>query len=452
MHNITPNLSKDNPGMPMIEVGHDQYIRNELQKFFPDKTLYFLSDYPLEDESKSPLKLINFSGDWMLTSPTRFRDFHYPKWRHLDQIRKKQAYFVFEIYTESGQGYIPQLYANCKKFDIPTEQTIIIGASYDYKSLSLKFAKQFGVKPVNVFVYNFFERNMKRRLLLDHYKNTYDDYDKNLNLNTLEQKIKLSDIDIKNPLQHEHHDKSYLFLNRVPRPHRCAMLMALYDQNLLDKGHVSFHYAPPYIKQDGSDRQSRWDTLYEYLKNYFQEPISSMMVRGKDILDKLPINLDAMDNWLNPAVQTQDDIVNYIHSSFFSLVTETFYSYNKSGFIFRSWGNRENTFLTEKTYRCMAYKHPFILLTLPKTLDVLKELGYKTFDGIIDESYDKEEDDTLRFLKVLNEVKRLSNLDSETLKDYKKKLIPIVEHNFNVFMNKKEYLKDLRYWGSRSVI
>lgn len=43
--------------------------------------------------------------------------------------------------------------------------------------------------------------------------------------------------------------------------------------------------------------------------------------------------------------------------------------------------------VTEKFYRAIVNKHPFIVQANPGQLDSIKRLGYKTFDSIIDETY-----------------------------------------------------------------
>lgn len=43
--------------------------------------------------------------------------------------------------------------------------------------------------------------------------------------------------------------------------------------------------------------------------------------------------------------------------------------------------------VTEKFYRAIVNKHPFIIQANPGQIDTIKRLGYKTFDSIIDETY-----------------------------------------------------------------
>ena len=58
----------------------------------------------------------------------------------------------------------------------------------------------------------------------------------------------------------------------------------------------------------------------------------------------------------------------------------------------------------------LFYKQPFVLYSTPFSLKKLRKMGYKTFDSIIDESYDEIEDNKKR-LEVLNdEIERLCNI------------------------------------------
>lgn len=94
--------------------------------------------------------------------------------------------------------------------------------------------------------------------------------------------------------------------------------------------------------------------------------------------------------------------------------------------------------ISEKLFKPIITMQPFIILGERETLKFLKERGYKTFDKWIDESYDLELDDEVRFNKVLHEVKRLNNLKSNELSDMLYDMLPILEHNYNLNKYKKE--------------
>jgi hypothetical protein len=76
---------------------------------------------------------------------------------------------------------------------------------------------------------------------------------------------------------------------------------------------------------------------------------------------------------------------------------------------------------------------PFVLVAPAGSLEYLREYGFKTFDGILDESYDKETDDIRRLEMVARLLKDLDNLSIQERQHIHNKCLPIVEHNFNHF-------------------
>lgn len=67
--------------------------------------------------------------------------------------------------------------------------------------------------------------------------------------------------------------------------------------------------------------------------------------------------------------------------------------------------------LTEKILRPIACGRPFILVAPPGCLEYLRSYGFKTFDGSIDESYDKILDPLDRLNAIVLELKRIASLD-----------------------------------------
>ena len=64
----------------------------------------------------------------------------------------------------------------------------------------------------------------------------------------------------------------------------------------------------------------------------------------------------------------------------------------------------------QKNIYQIIYKQPFLLYSTPFSLRKLRKMGYKTFDSIIDESYDEIEDNKKRLNPLNDEVKRLCNI------------------------------------------
>ena len=97
----------------------------------------------------------------------------------------------------------------------------------------------------------------------------------------------------------------------------------------------------------------------------------------------------------------------------------------------------------KKTFKAIIMSHPFILVSIPKSLEVLKELGYKTFSPWIDESYDQEMDDNKRMMMIVNEIERLCNLSQEDLEKFLVAMKEVCSYNHNVLRNKKTFIYKL---------
>jgi hypothetical protein len=91
--------------------------------------------------------------------------------------------------------------------------------------------------------------------------------------------------------------------------------------------------------------------------------------------------------------------------------------------------------LTEKTLRPIACGRPFILAAAPGSLQYLKQYGFKTFDGILDETYDTILDPRERLKTIVQEIKRISNLDHDQKRLLWTKLYAIAEHNRRLFFS-----------------
>lgn len=96
-------------------------------------------------------------------------------------------------------------------------------------------------------------------------------------------------------------------------------------------------------------------------------------------------------------------------------------------------------FFTEKTTKALFAKRLFIVFAPQGYLKNLHKLGFRTFDNVIDESYDLEEDPVRRFSKAFEQIKYLG---SQNYNDVKKNIENIVEHNFNHLYSLEHKIKD----------
>jgi hypothetical protein len=134
----------------------------------------------------------------------------------------------------------------------------------------------------------------------------------------------------------------------------------------------------------------------------------------KIVGDKKPnvnVTLHGWDNYIN---------IEWYNSTQFSVVVETDMSSSK------------NVFLTEKTMKPLALKHPFITLGDMGSLSLLKSAGFETFENIFDESYDSMPNYLDRIDNVYNQVKNYNQLGYSKLTEDK------IEHNYNLFHDDAE--------------
>lgn len=220
--------------------------------------------------------------------------------------------------------------------------------------------------------------------------------------------------------------KKYVCFNKVHRGHRIKLLARMLKLNLLDQGYYSFIGATPLWLNE---------LIRHRPKEYTNEEITILEENKK----RFPMILNSSEERHNPIDLVPGDLV-YHEDSYFSIVTETMF-YKKSDPEWHSGFTtaEDGIFITEKTYRPIALKHPFLLLGYPNTLKALRECGYKTFHPYIDESYDSMENGYERFETIIKEIQRLCAFTDEQWLEWQKNIVPILEHNYQVLINKRDF-------------
>jgi hypothetical protein len=91
--------------------------------------------------------------------------------------------------------------------------------------------------------------------------------------------------------------------------------------------------------------------------------------------------------------------------------------------------DNELTFFSEKTFKPMLARRLFIMFAGQYYLKNLRSLGFKTFDGIIDETYDTVADPYIRWALAFNQ---LLWLETQPQHEIFERIKRIVEHNFEL--------------------
>jgi len=91
--------------------------------------------------------------------------------------------------------------------------------------------------------------------------------------------------------------------------------------------------------------------------------------------------------------------------------------------------------VTEKVFKPMVMKQPFIVFATAGTLEYLRNYGFRTFDGIWDESYDIEQDHEKRMNKIIKLIKNLYLKNDQEFSDIMCACQDIVDHNQKHFFS-----------------
>jgi hypothetical protein len=117
-------------------------------------------------------------------------------------------------------------------------------------------------------------------------------------------------------------------------------------------------------------------------------------------------------------------VPEHFQNSYVQIVFETFFDVDQS----------HGTFLTEKVFKPIKHGQPFILVGPAGALEQLRQLGYKTFDNVIDPSYDKIINNTQRWMYITDLIKNLKHTDLKKLfEDCRKDVL----HNQFYFISSK---------------
>ena len=91
-------------------------------------------------------------------------------------------------------------------------------------------------------------------------------------------------------------------------------------------------------------------------------------------------------------------------------------------------------FISEKTFKPIACMHPFIILGGKGSLQAMRDMGYKTFDGFINEDYDNLSTFD-RIDAIIKEIKRIDAIEDKL--GWFESMREIIEHNYKTFHESK---------------
>jgi hypothetical protein len=193
---------------------------------------------------------------------------------------------------------------------------------------------------------------------------------------------------------------------------RVLMLAYLYKNNLMEHFNISFSILE--IDNGG--------TFTNHARQFFNRLSSENIITEEDLAGieaRLPLILDTSDHKLNLMFDEFESTKKFYEDSFVNIISETNFFTNI-------------VHLTEKSYKPIVYKQPFIMLGAAGSLQAMQRQGFKTFSDLWDESYDQEADDTKRFFKVLELIKEIASWSDERKLEVSTTIESIVDFNYRI--------------------
>lgn len=340
-----------------------------------------------------------------------FSFFHFISKKSLNFIKNIDNYYLLIDYSNEGTldyDWLNIIYNDAIKFEIPLNK--IIFSISDFNIID-NFNKWFNSQNIHVdrihLLYanwSFAAKSKEYKKIINNEKTSFGKYSNNCSV------VEKSDIS-----KDKFRNYKFLMFNRRLRPHRIYSILYFYHMNIIDDILISYDFNNM-MCFDICDNDNR--------RNHFSDKseLESIYKIYSDVIKTHPkkiIDYDDLENvWGFNFENKQPYLDSYIH-----ITSETNF--------FETGG-----YFSEKTWKPIGNLQPFIMMGSYRSLEELKNLGFKTFHPFIDESYDLIENNEDRFTFIINEINRISKLPiSEIHEWYHSIYDDILVHNQNLLMD-----------------
>ena len=317
----------------------------------------------------------------------------------LNQLKLKKCKLILDNTMEGDEvvRFFTCIYHSIKKLNLPASQIYYITNSLTAENEHDKWVKEYNIEEkINVisFMYNVMDVQRLKRL------------------NHLPQSVNIED-EILYKENNFTNLKSFLKVNRTGRPERNLFMLHLNKYDLYNRFLLSFPEYPDY-----SFPPNMFETLTD------KQNIDELKL-------KCPFDIDQSDkdNHGPPGsgigkfnADLPFDPVHYKNSIF--------------SFVMCAFPFVEGCcHLHSSTFNPIYCGHPIIQFGPHRHLNILKTLGFKTFDKWWDETYDNEEEGWVRFQGVLNILDQLRKLNKRQHLDIYKEMKDTLQHNSDFIQN-----------------
>jgi hypothetical protein len=221
-------------------------------------------------------------------------------------------------------------------------------------------------------------------------------------------------------------NKALFLMGKAEKIHRIGLLSKLYEHKLLDQLEWSFY------TDKGINEQCK--NILRHYSDYNFNKFLAKCVRDLDPIKK------EMQYGTSHYGGFPYDVTLY-ENTCLSIISETECQHVAA----------EYEWITEKTWRAIANRHPFVMASSPATLAKLKSFGFKTFENyMIESEYDCIIDDWTRLQAIATNVEYFMATHHKHIDS----IAADVEHNFQRFnqLAREEISKFQSFLNSDKII
>jgi hypothetical protein len=298
------------------------------------------------------------------------------------RLSEGKTTLVFDASSEGGPfdaKFVGYMHEVMRDLGAPAAHAVHMTQNRDFEAAYRPWCAQHGVAPMTVINYDFYIR----WFFQEHEK----DGDRSF-------AARLAAFEAREAAR----EKRYVCLNFSPRPSKVLFLLKLIQGGVFDRGFISFPGFDRALNTRAVRKPNMIDDLvvfpgFEDMGVALSPYMDDLDAMGPKVLGPAR-TATGMPNHYKPL--SGDMALDEYNRAWFTVITETEIA-----------GTRR---VTEKPFKALANFSPLTIVGNLGSLDLIRQFGFRTFDGVFDESYDREPDPRRRFEMVYAEVKRLCEL------------------------------------------
>ena len=215
------------------------------------------------------------------------------------------------------------------------------------------------------------------------------------------------------------------------RVHRVVLISTLKQRNILDKGICSWNV--PSVPYHTPQVETQLDSVPD---QNFYVPEFLTTTPFTRVNENWPLNQELSNNYRQLGYHYD---VSYRHPLIVGVLNKNRFDQPamKKAFLYVS---TETVFqypypyLTEKTFRAILHKRPFVILGAVNSLRFLRDAGFKTFDAFWSEEYDAIQDPTRRMLEIVKIIQDVSDMSIAQQQELCYNMNDVLTHNFDHYV------------------